>query len=76
MCQRVHPHMEVGDVHAHGLLAHSRLVRVTRRLVVVWEGNDGGTDTCTEWKREREEGHEERNYSTSQTLKWDMGPFR
>jgi hypothetical protein len=25
--QSVHPHMEVGDVHAHGLLTHSRLTQ-------------------------------------------------
>ena len=34
--QRVHTHMVVGDVYSHGLLAHSRLVGVTRRL-----GGDG-----------------------------------
>jgi hypothetical protein len=25
--QRVHPHVEVGDVHARGLLTHSRLTK-------------------------------------------------
>ena len=30
--QGVHAHMVVGDVDTHGLLAHSRLVGVTRRL--------------------------------------------
>lgn len=32
MSQRVHPHVEVGDVDAHGLFAHGRLVRVPGRL--------------------------------------------
>ena len=41
----VHAALEVCAVHAHGLLAHGTLVRVTRRLVVVGEGNDGGTHT-------------------------------
>ena len=45
--QSVHPYMEVGDVDAHGLLPHGRLVGVSRRLVVVGEGDDGRTDTCT-----------------------------
>eukprot|EP00754_Rhynchopus_humris_P041554 Rhum_TRINITY_DN25108_c0_g1::Rhum_TRINITY_DN25108_c0_g1_i1::g.181333::m.181333 len=35
---------EVADVHAHGLLAHRGLVRVPRRLVVVGEGDNRGTD--------------------------------
>ena len=47
MGQSVHPYMEVGDVDAHGLLPHGRLVGVARRLVVVGEGDDGRTDTCT-----------------------------
>ena len=38
---RVHPHLVVGDVHSHGLFSHGTLVRVTRRLVVVWERDDG-----------------------------------
>ncbi len=41
--QRVHPHMEVGDVHTHGLLPHGRLIGVPGTLIVVREGNDGGT---------------------------------
>jgi len=32
VCQRVKPDMVVGNVDAHGLLTHSRLVRVTWRL--------------------------------------------
>lgn len=39
----VHTGLVVGDIHAHGLLAHSRLVRVPGGLVVVREGDDGGT---------------------------------
>jgi hypothetical protein len=31
--QRVHPHVEVGDVHAHGLLTHSRL---EQKYVLLW----------------------------------------
>lgn len=30
--QRVHSYVEVGDVHAHGLFTHRRLVRVPGRL--------------------------------------------
>mmetsp|Transcript_37572 Transcript_37572/g.94847 ORF Transcript_37572/g.94847 Transcript_37572/m.94847 type:complete len:646 (-) Transcript_37572:1836-3773(-) len=37
----VHAVLVVGAVHAHGLLAHGGLVGVTRRLVVVGEGDDG-----------------------------------
>ena len=40
--QRVHAHVVVGDVDAHRLLAHGALVRVTRRLVVIGERDDGG----------------------------------
>ena len=40
----VHTRLVVGDVHAHGLLAHGRLVCVPGRLVVVREGNDGRTN--------------------------------
>jgi hypothetical protein len=32
--QRVHPHVEVGDVHAHGLLAHSRLTQTEICLIM------------------------------------------
>mmetsp|Transcript_2181 Transcript_2181/g.6948 ORF Transcript_2181/g.6948 Transcript_2181/m.6948 type:complete len:296 (-) Transcript_2181:2344-3231(-) len=39
---RVHPHLIICDVHPHRLLPHGALIRVTRRLVVVREGNDGG----------------------------------
>ena len=42
MGQGVHPHVEVSDVDAHGLLAHGALVRVPGALVVVGEGDDGG----------------------------------
>ena len=38
----VHALSVVADVHAHGLLAHGGLVGVSRRLVVVGEGNDRG----------------------------------
>lgn len=38
----VHALSVVADVHAHGLLAHSGLVGVSRRLVVVGERNDRG----------------------------------
>jgi hypothetical protein len=31
--ERVHLHVEIGDVHAHGLLAHSRL---TQKYVLLW----------------------------------------
>ncbi|GIX64653.1 uncharacterized protein BcabD6B2_40880 [Babesia caballi] len=44
VAQRVHPEVEVGRVHPHGLLAHGALVRVARRLVLVGEGDDGGAD--------------------------------
>mmetsp|Transcript_19783 Transcript_19783/g.45566 ORF Transcript_19783/g.45566 Transcript_19783/m.45566 type:complete len:498 (-) Transcript_19783:580-2073(-) len=44
MRQRIHPQLVVGDVYAHRLLAHGRLVGVTRRLVVVGEGDDRGAD--------------------------------
>eukprot|EP00967_Tisochrysis_lutea_P083235 scaffold115591_cov32-Tisochrysis_lutea.AAC.4 len=44
ICHGVHPQLVIGDVHAHGLLAHGGLVRVTRRLVVIGEGNDGCAD--------------------------------
>ena len=50
MGQCVHAHMEVGDVDTHGLLAHGRLVCVTRRLVVIRKRDDGGTNT---WSRGR-----------------------
>ena len=40
MGQGVHPHMEVGDINSHGLLAHSRLVCVSRGLVVETESKD------------------------------------
>ena len=39
----VHSGLVVGHIHAHGLLAHSRLIGVSRGLVVVREGDDGGT---------------------------------
>ena len=39
----VHACLVVGHIHAHGLLAHSRLVGVSRRLIVVGEGDDGRT---------------------------------
>ncbi len=42
--------MEVGDVDAHGLLAHSRLVRVPWRLVVVRKWDNGCTHTCEDDK--------------------------
>ena len=32
MSQCVHTHMEVSDVHTHGLFTHSRLIGITRRL--------------------------------------------
>lgn len=32
MRQGVHPNVEVGDINSHSLLAHSRLVRVSRGL--------------------------------------------
>ena len=44
MCECVHPHLVVGCVHSHGLLTHCTLIAVTRRLVVVWERDDGGAD--------------------------------
>jgi hypothetical protein len=31
--QRVHPHMEIGDVHAHGFLTHSRQ---SQKYVLLW----------------------------------------
>ena len=46
MGEGVHADVEVCDVHSHGLFAHGRLVGVTRRLVVVGEGDDAGTNTC------------------------------
>mmetsp|Transcript_57052 Transcript_57052/g.100154 ORF Transcript_57052/g.100154 Transcript_57052/m.100154 type:complete len:607 (+) Transcript_57052:305-2125(+) len=42
---RVHAHLEGGQIDAHGLLAHRRLVGVTRGLVVIREGNDGRADS-------------------------------
>mmetsp|Transcript_10451 Transcript_10451/g.26303 ORF Transcript_10451/g.26303 Transcript_10451/m.26303 type:complete len:451 (-) Transcript_10451:2197-3549(-) len=44
MRQCVHAHLIVGDVDAHGLLAHRTLIGVTRTLVVVRERNDTATD--------------------------------
>ena len=44
MSERVHTHVVVGDVDAHRLLAHGALVGVTWGLVVIGEGNDGGTN--------------------------------
>ncbi len=41
MGQGVHADVVVGDVDAHGLLTHGRLVGVTRRLVVVGKRDDG-----------------------------------
>ena len=38
--RRVEAHLEVGGVYTHRLLAHSGLVGVARRLVVVREGTD------------------------------------
>ena len=40
--ERVHANVIVGDVDAHGLLAHGALVGVTRRLVVIGKGYDAG----------------------------------
>ena len=45
MGQGVHADVEVGNVDAHGLLTHGGLVGVPGRLVVVGEGDDGGTHT-------------------------------
>ena len=45
MCQRIHADVEVGDVDAHGLLAHGGLIGITWRLVVVRERDDTGTHT-------------------------------
>ena len=42
--QRVHAHVEIANVHAHGLFAHGGLVGVAGRLVVVREGDDRGAD--------------------------------
>ena len=39
----VHSGLVVGHIHAHGLLAHSRLIGVPGRLIVVREGDDGST---------------------------------
>ncbi len=39
----VHTSLVVSHIHAHGLFAHSRLVGVPGGLVVVREGDDGGT---------------------------------
>lgn len=41
----VHTGLVVGGIHPHSLLAHGTLICVTRGLVVVWEGDDAGTDT-------------------------------
>ena len=35
MGQGVHPHVEVGDVDAHGLLTHGRLIGVPRGYLLV-----------------------------------------
>lgn len=45
MSERVHPEEVVAGVDTHRLLTHCALISVTRRLIVVWEGNDGGADT-------------------------------
>ena len=45
MSQGVHSHLVVRGVDSHGLLTHSGLVSVSRRLIVVRERNDGGTDS-------------------------------
>mmetsp|Transcript_10118 Transcript_10118/g.15281 ORF Transcript_10118/g.15281 Transcript_10118/m.15281 type:complete len:422 (-) Transcript_10118:326-1591(-) len=43
--QGIHSELVVGDVNSHRLFTHSRLICVTRRLVVIGEGNDRGTDS-------------------------------
>ena len=43
MGQGVHADMVIGNVHAHSLLAHGRLIGVTRRLIVVRKRDDAGT---------------------------------
>ena len=40
----IHADLVVRHVHPHRLLTHRTLISVTRRLVVVGEGNNGGTD--------------------------------
>ncbi len=37
--------MEVCDVDSHGLFAHSALVSVPGTLIMIREGNDGGTNS-------------------------------
>ena len=59
MGQSVHAHVEVGDVHAHGLLAHGGLVGVTRRLVVIGEGDDGRAHACREGEQVQNKSAEE-----------------
>ena len=36
----VHANLVVGGINSHGLLTHGTLVSVTRRLVVIWKGNN------------------------------------
>ena len=43
--QGVHSHLVVRGVHTHSLLAHRTLISVTGRLVMIREGDDGGTDS-------------------------------
>lgn len=45
MGKRVHPEEVVAGVDTHCLLTHCALISVTRRLIVVWEGNDRCADT-------------------------------
>ena len=43
MGQCVHTDMIVSDVHTHGLFSHSRLVCVTRRLLIISDKNKKST---------------------------------
>jgi hypothetical protein len=43
--QSVHPDVEVGNVHSHGLFTHGALVSVTRRLVVIGKRNNRGANS-------------------------------
>lgn len=45
MRERVHSHLVVRGVHAHRLLSHSRLICVSRTLIVIREGDDASAHT-------------------------------
>lgn len=52
--QRVHPNVEVGDVDSHGLLPHSRLVRVPGGLDMTAKALNVKGHSCSLGKTEKQ----------------------